>query len=668
MIYKKLLVSFPDDAMLLRTLGSVTLQSGEFADSVKYNQQAVQLDPAHSESWFYLGIGLKQLQQSTQALAAFRQAIRLKADFAAAYCNCGGVLQDLLRGDEALACFERAISLRPDYALAYHNRGITLKFLHRYPQALASYEQAIALKADFAEAWCLRGNVLLDLHRPEEAMASYAQALSLRSNYADGWYQQGLAFYKQQNYPAALVSFDKALSLKPDHDFLDGQILFTQAQICDWQGFDAALQQLQMQILAAQKACFPFAAHAFFDSPALQLQAAATWTQAKCPVNSILPAISGYAGHPKIRVGYFSADFRLHPVAFLTAELFERHDRERFEVFGFAYTAAHSGDEMRLRLERGFDHFIDLGQLSDQQAVQRVRDMEIDIAVDLGGHTMNSRMSLFAMRVAPLQLSYIGFLGTLAAEYMDYLLADAVLIPAESRPFYSEKIIYLPSYQVNDSQRQIADIQFSRQQLGLPENGFVFCCFNNNFKITAETFSGWMRILKSVADSVLFLYAENDLVKHNLRQAASDNGIGPERLIFSQRLPLAQHLARQRTADLFLDTLPYNAGATASDALWAGLPVLTRLGKSFAGRMAASLLTALDLPELITHSQAEYEALAIELALDAEKLTAIRQKLAANRLSQPLFDTPLFTRNLEAAYRRIYERQQAGLPAEDIYP
>jgi predicted O-linked N-acetylglucosamine transferase (SPINDLY family) len=665
-IYKELLTSFPNDATLLSTMGKVALQVNQIAESVEYNQRAVELDANLVSNWFYLGIGLKQLKRYAEALAAFERTLKLNSVFAEAYCNRGSVLQDMLRGAAALQSFEQAIAIRPDYALAYFNRGITLKYLHRFTDALASYDRAIALKADFAEAWCYRGNVLLDMQRLDEAMRSYAKALSLKPNYADAWYQQGLALYKQQNYPAALSSFERALALNPAIAFLPGQILFTRAQICDWQNIDSAMSALAAQIMAGENACFPFASHAFFDSPALQLQAATSWTQAKCPANPALPAITPYSGHPKIRVGYFSADFRQHPVAFLTAELFELHDREDFQIFGFSYAAASSGDEMRLRLERGFDRFIDISDLSDQQAVELIRDMEIDIAVDLGGHTRNSRMSLFAMRVAPLQLSYIGFLGTLATGYMDYLLADAVLIPAESQPFYTEKLIYLPSYQVNDSQRQIANIHFSRQQLGLPESGFVFCCFNNNFKITAETFSGWMRILQSVQGSVLLLYAENDLVKHNLGQAALAHGIAPDRLIFSQRLPLAEHLARYRTADLFLDTLPYNAGATASDALWAGLPVLTRAGASFAGRLAASLLTAIDLPELITHNQADYEARAIELALNPEKMMTIKSKLAANRLSKPLFDTPLFTRNLEAAYSRIYARHQAGLPAEHI--
>jgi predicted O-linked N-acetylglucosamine transferase (SPINDLY family) len=364
-------------------------------------------------------------------------------------------------------------------------------------------------------------------------------------------------------------------------------------------------------------------------------------------------------------VGYFSADFKNHPVAFLIAELFEIHDRSQFETY--AFSLAEGADEMRGRLHKAFDHFIDAEARSDVEIAQVARDLGIDIAVDLSGFTQDSRTGIFAHRAAPIQVNYLGYPGTMGADYIDYIIADKTLIPPQSQQFYSEKIVYLPnSYQVNDRGRLISVRQFTRTELGLPENGFVFCCFNNNFKILPATFDGWMRILKSVKGSVLWLFQDNPRAVDNLRCEALNRGVEASRLIFAERMPLAEHLARHRQADLFLDTLPYNAHTTTSDALWTGLPVLTLMGESFASRVAASLLNAIGLPELITSSQEEYEALAIELALNPKKLADTKLKLANNRLTAPLFDTPLFAKNLEAAYIEIYKKYQADLQPEHM--
>jgi len=373
--------------------------------------------------------------------------------------------------------------------------------------------------------------------------------------------------------------------------------------------------------------------------------------------------------HPKrekIRIGYFSMDFKNHAVAMLTAGLFETHNRARFEVIAFSF-GPDTKDEMRVRLEKAFDQFIDVQDKSDKEIAELARQMGIDIAIDLAGFTADSRTGIFAYRAAPVQVNYLGYPGTMGADYMDYLIADETLIPEESRQYYAEKIIYLPCFQANDSKRMIADRVFTREELGLPHHSFVFCCFNNNYKFTPDTFVSWMRILKQTSDSVLFLYAENELVVTNLRREASQQGVDSHRLVFGKKLPAPDYLARYRAADLFLDTLPFNAGTTASDALWAGLPVLTCMGEAFASRMAASLLNAIDMPELITHTQQDYEALAIELATNPDRLKAIRQKLERQRLTTPLFDTELFTRHIEEAYTKMFERYQADLAPAHIY-
>ena len=442
--------------------------------------------------------------------------------------------------------------------------------------------------------------------------------------------------------------------------------LHARMRICDWGDLDDQLAQLAARIGRNEKAVFPFPVLALSDSLPLQRKTAEIWVQDECPASDALPVIPKRPKSGKLRIGYFSADFGNHPVSFLTAELFETHDRDKFELTAFSF-GANENHDMRKRVEAAFDQFIDVRNRSDKDVAMLARSLEIDIAVDLGGFTKDSRTNIFAMRAAPLQASYLGYLGTMGAEYIDYLIADSTIIPEEYQKHYSEKIVYLPSYQANDSKRRIADKVFSREELGLPQTGFVFCCFNNNYKITPGTFGSWMRILQKVEGSVLFLYAENEPAAINLKKEAALRGVAPDRLVFGKRLPAPEYLARYRSADLFLDTLPYNAGTTASDALWAGLPVLTCAGEAFASRVAASLLNAIHLPELITSTQEEYEALAIALAANPERLRQIRQKLVNNRLTTPLFDTARFTRHLEAAYNAMYERYQADLPPAHIH-
>jgi len=373
--------------------------------------------------------------------------------------------------------------------------------------------------------------------------------------------------------------------------------------------------------------------------------------------------------HDRIRVAYLSRDFREHPVSFLMAGMFECHDSSRFETTAISW--GHDDDSaIRKRIKKSFERFIDVEKEDQGKIAQLLRELEIDIAVDLMGFTEESRTHVMAARPAPIQVNYLGYVGTTGTQYIDYIIADRVLIPRDQDEFYSEKIVCLPnSFQVNDRDRRIGDKVFARRDAGLPQDAFVFCCFNNVYKITPDVFDSWMRILRRVDRSVLWLVAGNSIVERNLRNEAAGRAVDPERLIFAQRLPLAEHQARLRMADLFLDTLPYNAGTTAADALWAGLPVLTRIGTALAGRMAASVLTAIGLPELIASTPEAYEMIAVDLATHPEKNAAIKRKLADRRLTAPLFDTELFTRHIEAAYIAMYDRYQAGLaPAHIAIP
>ena len=435
--------------------------------------------------------------------------------------------------------------------------------------------------------------------------------------------------------------------------------------ICIWKNFEHLISEITRGIEDDKKSSIPFAMLTFIDSPEVHKKTSEIYAKEKYPPNNILSKISPYLEHKKIRIGYFSPDFRSHPVSFLTAELYEMHDRNKFEIHAFSYS--NTKDEVTARIVAGVDYFHDVSKMFDNDVVLLSRKLEIDIAVDLGGYTQNGRTEIFAMRAAPVQMSYIGYLGTMAANYFDYLIADPIIIPEENKKYYSEKIIYLPSYQVNDSKKVLPTNAVTRQEFGLPEKGFVFCCFNNTYKITPDTLDSWVRIFKRVDDSVLFVYVENESAENNLRKEVILRGLEANRLILGKRLDVQEYLARYRAADLFLDTLPYNAGTTASDALRMGLPVLTCMGKSFASRMAASLLTNLNLPELVTASREDYENLAVELATNSEKLRIIKDKLLVNLTTAPLYNTKLFTKNIESAYNSVFERYKNGLNPDHIY-
>ena len=437
-------------------------------------------------------------------------------------------------------------------------------------------------------------------------------------------------------------------------------------KICSWSGLAESLENISKKVVSNEKVATPFSLLALNDDALLHKKSSEIYVQSRYPFNPVLETILKRPQGQKIRVGYFSADFHNHATANLMAELFELHDKSQFELVGFSFGPI-TNDEMRQRLEKSFDQFIEVANKSDIEIAQLSRDLNIDIALDLKGFTQDARTGIFAHRAAPIQVNYLGYPGTMGADYIDYIIADKTLIPPELQSHYSEKVISLPnSYQVNDRQRIISDKQFTRQELGLPENGFVFCCFNNNYKILPATFEGWMRILRAVEGSVLWLLQDNSWVVENLKKEAEKQDIVPDRLVFSERLPLPEHLARHSQADLFLDTAPYNAHTTTSDALWVGLPVLTLMGRSFASRVAGSLLNAVGLSELITGTQEEYEALAIELAMNPNKLEDIKLKLANNRMTTPLFDTLSFAKNIEAAYIKMYERYHAGLEPEHI--
>jgi predicted O-linked N-acetylglucosamine transferase (SPINDLY family) len=612
------------------------------------------------------GFALQQQEQLGEAQAVYRRVLEKDSRNFDALHMSGLIASRMKNPALAVELIGKAIEVNPNFAPAHSNLGASLKALQRLDEAVASYERAIALAPDTAEAHSNLGNALRELRRPTEALARYDHAIALKPDFADAFYNRGNALNDLKRLDETVASFSRALELNPRCEFLPGLLIHALHRICNWENFTSNNQFLETQLSDRQKASPPFLVCTTLDAPPLQKLAAQVWVQAKCPAKETLGPIQRKSSAGRIRIGYFSADFYDHATSYLMAELFELHDRERFELFAFSF-GPDVQDTTQQRVTRAFDHFIDIQRLSDREAASRARECGIDIAVDLKGYTQESRPGIFSYRCAPVQVNYLGYPGTMGAQYMDYMIADKILIPTESQTYYSEKIVYMPhTYQVNDTKRVISDRVFTKSELGLPDTGFVFCCFNNSYKITPDTFDGWTRILKAVEGSVLWLLDDNPSATQNLRNAARERGVDPSRLIFGARMPLSEHLARHRYADLFLDTLPCNAHTTTSDALWAGLPVLTLPGASFAARVAASLLQAIELPELIASSQADYEQLAIELARNSSKLNAIQEKLTRNRLTAPLYNTPLFTRHLESAYLQMHQQNLRGLAPEHI--
>jgi len=667
--FDKALALKPDLAVGYNNRGNALLKLERYDEALAGYDKAVALKPDYVDAHKNRGVILQTMERFAEALVSYDKAIALKSDLMDVHNYRGNVLYRLKRYEEALASYDKTIALKPDYADAYtyNNRGISLQELKRYDEALVSLAKAIALKPDMAEAYNNWGGILFEMKRYDEALPYYEKAVAFQADYTVAYQNRGNALLMLKRFDEALPSFEKALALEPDTSSVLGELLHTKMYLCDWRGTDALFEQLMRRVDAGEYASNPF----------LLLPTAASALQQKkcaeiCLKNKYMPdSIISWSGkkytHDKIRIGYFSADFYNHATACLMAKLFEIHDRSRFEITAFSFGLPKS-DSMVTRLQKAFDHFIDISAKSDVEIAQLAREMEIDIAVDLKGFTKDSRPGIFTQRPAPVQVNYLGFPGTMGANYIDYIIADATVIPEEHKPYYSEKIVYLPgSYQVNDSSRRISDKALTRRKFGLPEEGFVFCSFNNNYKITPVLFDIWMRLLHKVPGSVLWLFAGNKTAEKNLYAEAASRGIPANRLVIARYLEVSEHLARHRLADLFLDTFPCNAHTTASDALWAGLPMITYLGETFAGRVAASLLNAVGLPELITHSHAEYEAVALDLATHPEKLSAIKTKLAQNRETASLFNTELFAKNIEAAYIKMWEKTQRGEEPDHIY-
>ncbi|MCO5063675.1 MAG: tetratricopeptide repeat protein [Rhizobiaceae bacterium] len=616
---------------------------------------ATALDPGNADAWNNRGAILYELGRSREAIESYDRALQVRPDHFDALINRGGT--HIARGEfaAALESFTAVVALEPSRAAAWHGLGYCLRRLGRHGEALAGFKRATACDAS-AVNWYFQGLAELSLELNSEAAESFASATKANPRYIDGWEGRGAALMRVGKYPAARECYEKVFALQPNRNWTFGTVVQLKLQTAEWANHDADLATMRSMIGRGEKATMPFTALGLFDDPALQRRVAEIYAAVACPPGPTPGPVKIRMPGQRMRVGYFSADFHSHATVHLMAGLFEQHDRTKFEIIAFSFGPA-ADNEARNRVERAFDRFIDVRSMTDIQVAKMARDLEIDIAIDLKGYTQDARPGIFAARAAPIQVNYLGFPGTLAANCFDYLIADQTIIPASSRRHYSETVVYLPHcYQVNDDKRRIADWAPTRTELDLPESGFVFSCFNNTWKITPPVFDMWMRLLTRVDASVLWLLEDNALASMNLRREAERRGVDGARLIFAKRIPMEQHLARQRAADLFLDTAPYNAHTTASDALWAGLPVLTCMGHGFQARVAASLLKAIGLPEMVTTTLADYESVAMQMALEPMKLNRIRERLAENRKTSPLFDTRRYSRAIEAAFEAMAAR------------
>lgn len=647
------------DLVALQVQGLSLAMQGRVAESVSPLYKAAKLDPNNPELLTNLVKAQQGAGMFTEAISSYRKLDRLLPNNAQVLTDMGTALAKSRFYDEAQNCFNKAIHIQPDYFLVWSNQGNLFAELGLAAEAIASYEKALGYKSDYPETWTNYGNALFDLGRFQEARLAHEQALHLNSEYAEAWSNYGNTLLELKD-AGDYAAYQKAYSLKPDHPYLLGQLFGAATTRCDWKVAQSLEPLLISQSNMGQKVAHPFALLQTSASIELQKKVASIFVNDRIGLKNTQPRMGLSAGthREKIRIGYFSSDFKDHPVGVLCENLFPFHDRTRFEVYGFFLNAS-TGDPIEQRIANACDAVFHLHGMGEVAAVNLIRAQNLDLAIDLNGHTSGARMALFANKLAPIQVNYLGYAGSSGADFYDALIADEVVIPRDHQMHYSEPIVYLPnSFFPVDSSISTGDFGDLplRKSVGLPENGFVFACFNNAYKITSPIFDLWMDLLRQVPGSVLWLSQPNSIALSNLQNEAQLRGVDPARLIFASRIPSrSAHLSRLRLANLFLDTPNYNAHATAADALWAGVPVLTLMGDTFAARVAASQLTAVGLTELITHSKSEYFAKALALAQDPKELGQIRARLAQSHTQSPLFNTKQYAQDLETLYSNLLD-------------
>ncbi|MGO8753933.1 MAG: tetratricopeptide repeat protein [Gallionellaceae bacterium] len=651
----------PDYAEAHYNLGNVLQLQGRLDEAVASYRKALTLKPDHAEAHCNLGSALQAQVKLNEAEASYRRAISLKPNHAEAHYNLGNVLQEQNRSDQAIASYRMALTLKPDYPKAHSNLGKALQEQGKFDEAIACYRQALALRPDVAEVHCNLGGALRGKGRLDEAVSCYRQALMLKPDFIEAHFNLGGVLAARSRHDEALGEYRRVLALDPGYPGVKIRIVEQSMQMCEWKDLQANIGEIRRQeqdaVATHDDRVGAFSLLLPGVTAAEQRRYAEKYAQENfrqlVPLREKLGFTFSRRQNGKIHLGYLSADLHDHATARLMAELFELHDRTRFNLSAYSY-GPDDGSAMRERISKAFDRFVDIRDYSFEQAARKIYADRVDILIDLKGYSMLSRSGILALRPAPIQVNYLGYPGTMGADFVDYLIADRFIIPPEHFAHYTEKVVWLPDcYQPTDRTRPRLAAP-TRRECGLPEAGVVFCSLNQTYKITPDVFDIWCRLLTAMPGSTLWLWANNPYAESNLKREAESRGVSPERLVMAPRLKPERHLARLQCADLFLDTTPVNAHTTCSDALWMGLPVITCAGETFPSRVAGSLLTAMGLPELITYNLEDYFRLALELATDEKKRKELREKIIANRDSAPLFDTARLTRNLEQAYEKMW--------------
>jgi len=662
--FKAAIEADPSLAQSYVSMGLLLIDAGELAAARQAFEAGLQANPGHPRLHLNLGRVLQVLLEPERAIACYREAIRLKPDYAVAYNNLGVALIAQGQAADALPPLRRALEIRPLYVEAHVNSGIALQTLKQPEAALASFKAALRLQPEHFKARFKQAIALETLNDLETSFRIFGRLVEIQPENGEVWQWFARLLMMSNQWERAHPALEQAVKHAPDAVDSEINLLYVKQMLCDWRdrapAMTDALARTESRINdGLPSAIIPFHSIVFGWPPEALLaiaQAASRPVAASMRELRDTLAAQRQARKPgRLRIGYFSGDFNNHAVSHLAQGLFGLHDREKFEVFAYSW-GIDDGSDYRRRIERDCEHFVDLRALQIDATARRIAADDIDLLVDLTGYTGRTRIEVMAARPARVQIGWLGFPGTTGADFIDYLIGDAVVTPPESAALFSEKILRLPhSYLITDHQQPIADTNAGRLAEGLPEHGFVFASFNNAYKFEPVIWDCWMRILHAVPESVLWLKAGSDTMQANLLQAAAARGILSERLVFCTGFPPKdEHLSRMRLADLFLDTLHYNAHTTAIDALWAGLPVLTCPGQSFASRAGASLLSAIGLPSLIARDLADYEALAIQLAQHPAALSALRETLQQNIRRSPLFDTPRFVRTLERCFQAVW--------------
>jgi len=661
--YKKAIEIKPDYIDAYFNMGNILKYVGDLEAAIDSYKMTLEIKPNYAEAYNNIGNVLKDKGDLEAAIDSYNMALKIKPDYAEVYNNIGIILQEKSDKEAAIKSFEMALKIKPDYADAYYNLGNTLKDNGNLVGAVTSYEMALKIQPKSSDAYINMGIALNNMGDLEAAIICYKHTLKIKPDYAEAYYHMGITLKSKGDLGAAMDNYKQALKINPEYAPALSQSHYLASIMSNWAYAKSLEKALSSDLLEGNLSIYGLLS--LEDNPSMHLKRATSLVKSQYNLLPLFNARSLLKSN-RIKIGYFSSYFRQHPVTMLSVKMLEYSDNEKFETFAFHY-GPNTNDEYSLRINAAFDHFINVSEMSDKEIANLALENEIDIAIEFNGFMKDERIGILAHRPAPIQINYLAYPGTMGADFYDYIVADETVIPVDQKNNYSENIIYMPNcYMPQDSSRQISDKLITRQECNLPDDGFVFCCFNHSFKITPKEFDIWMRLLTKVDGSVLWLFKTNQSSENNLKTEAKKRGIEPNRLIFANTLNVAEHLARLKLADLFLDTFNFNAHTTASDALWVGLPVLTKMGKGFAARVASSLLTSLEVPELITTSEKDYEALALDLATSPEKLALIKKKLAEKRTTAPLFDTKTYTRNLEKGYAQVFERYASGLPPAEI--